>query len=88
MLRRDFRLNSAQPGNFRAALAERILAERRREGTCRPCTSTARAGSHAGSQAGSRLVSEAATLEGTARLNRLAQPRTQLWEKCAAASLT
>ena len=88
MVRREMRLDSAQRGSSRAALAECILAERRREGTCRPHTNAARAGSHAGSQAGSQLVSEAATMEGTARLNRLAQPRTQLWEKCAAASLT
>lgn len=88
VVRREIRLNSAQRGSSRAALAECILAERRREGTCRPHTNAARAGSHAGSQAGSQLGSEAATMEGTARLNRLAQPRTQLWEKCAAASLT
>jgi len=72
---REFRLSSAHPNNSRAALAERILAERRTEASFMPRTNAR------SSDQGSRL-SDAATLEGDARIARLAQPRTQLWNKC------
>ena len=72
---RQFRLSSARPGNSRAALAERILAERRREAPFRPRTNACSTGR-------SSNASESGTLEGEARLARLAQPRTQLWERC------
>lgn len=62
----------------RAAKAEEILAElRRREGAPLGRRARPRSGSRAGSG------SEAGTLVGGARIGRLAQPRTQLWNKCA-----
>ena len=74
-VRRQFRLSSARSSNSRAALAERSLAERRREAPFRPRTNAPSAGR--GSDA-----SASGTLEGEARIARLAQPRTQLWERC------
>ena len=69
---REFRLSSARPSNSRAATAQRILAGLRKQSPFRP-RQHARAGSG---------PSEAGSLDGEARIARLAQPRMQLWEKC------
>ena len=72
---REFRLSDAHPAKARAALAERILAERRQSMPFRP-----RLASRAGRD--DWLLSEPGAGRG-ARISRLAQPRTQLWAACA-----
>ncbi|EIE27456.1 hypothetical protein COCSUDRAFT_39121 [Coccomyxa subellipsoidea C-169] len=73
---KEFRLSETSRKHSRAAAAQRILEERRRDMTFRPALLPPRPHSPA-------LGSES-TLSGEARIARLAQPRTQLWEKCAA----
>lgn len=75
MSSRVFRLSETSRKHSRAATARRILEERRRDMTFRPALLPPRPHSPA-------LGSES-TLSGEARIARLAQPRTQLWEKCA-----
>ncbi|BDA48748.1 hypothetical protein COCOBI_12-4300 [Coccomyxa sp. Obi] len=73
---KEFRLSETSQRHSRAAAAQRILEERRQFMTFRPAVLPPRPNSAA---AGSD-----ATLTGDARIARLAKPRTQLWEKCAA----
>ncbi|KAK9917945.1 hypothetical protein WJX75_009986 [Coccomyxa subellipsoidea] len=72
---KEFRLSETSRKHSRAAAAQRILEERRRDMTFRPALLPPRPGSPA-------LGSES-SLSGEARITRLAKPRTQLWEKCA-----
>lgn len=76
MTRREFRRSETKPQHSRAAAVRRILQERRRDKSFQPRVLPPRPLSPA-------LGSGQSLLSGEARIARLAQPRTQLWEICA-----
>ncbi len=73
---RESGASETKPQHSRAAAVRRILQERRRDKNFQPRALPPRPPSPAAG-------SDRSSLSGEARIARLAQPRTQLWEKCA-----